>query len=187
MNTNSCRVCLIVFVFKWLLQPLCWRKCSCNPLTPENGVLHPWPPLMHSLPDAFLLVLRNDSKSQGERNCLRAESTWGQTLLDVAGHSSAFFWYLITHQRFCKPVCHFVSLRLTLLTCRPHPYPQSTAMTWHGFCVSSSKCLIGYARLCCQHPSCLLRHTCPLWGMCSWSRSKAWFCFRYQGCVLIQL
>lgn len=62
---------------------------------------------------------------------------------------SAFFWYLIIHQRFCRPVCHFVSLMLTLLTCGSPP-PQSTAVTQHGFCVSSSKCLIGYARLYCQ-------------------------------------
>lgn len=94
---------------------------------------------------------------------------WEQTLLKVADHCSAFFWYLITHQRFCKPVCHFVSLMLTLLTHGlPLPAPlQSTTVTWVvWFCVSSSKCLIGYARLCCQ-ASQLSAGTCVLFGVCA--------------------
>lgn len=41
----------------------------------------------------------------------------GTNLLEVAGRCSAFFWYLNTCQRLCKPVCHFV--RVSCRLCSP--------------------------------------------------------------------
>lgn len=65
---------------------------------------------------------------------LRQYPYLGTNLLEVAGRCSAFFWYLNTCQRLCKPVCRFCkSLVSTLLTW----VPQSTAVTRRGFGVSS--------------------------------------------------
>lgn len=54
----------------------------------------------------------------------------GTNLLEVAGHCSAFFWYLNTCQMLCKPMCRFVSLMSTLLTCGPPVNHSDLAWVW---------------------------------------------------------
>lgn len=100
--------------------------CGC-------GVRYP-SPLKRSLPDSsFLSFLFKESDSA----CRDGDTALGQrqhpylgtSLLEVAGHCSAFSWYLNTCQRLCEPVPFCKSLMLTLLTCGP----QSTTVTWRGF------------------------------------------------------